>query len=206
VAAAPKLMFDVAMSADGMRAIVTYMDKQDTKLAYSADGGATWTEQLIADRLQEVGLSANGLIGYAVGIGGVLLQTSDGGATWRRQLLEPKISLRHVAVSANGQRVAVIASGDRDQLLQLSEDGGMTWRVVPIPMREWSFITGVALSADGTTGLILGVGQRGAMWRSADGGRTWQPLALETQAAWWIYGAAALAVVMLGMAFWPRRA
>jgi len=206
--AGPKGSFELALSVDGRRAVVLTEDTKDTALAHTSDGGATWTEQAIAGiRLWSVALSADGLHGIAVGAQGVVMRTADGGATWSRQQLDPDLSLRHVAVSADGRRAAVVARSGKDlQLLQLTEDGGATWRAASLPFTVWPLVDHIALSADGMTGLLVGTGGAMAAWRSADGGRTWQPPNAPGRAeAWWIYGAVAFAIAMLGVALWPRR-
>lgn len=204
----PKGTFNLALSADGMRAIVLTEDKQDTSLAHSTDGGATWTEQVIrGTRLWAVALSRSGLIGYAVGAKGEVLQTTDGGATWaRRPASEPELALWHVAVSANGQRAAVIARTDAKQSLVLTEDGGATWRPASLPFGLWPLLDGIALSGDGMTALLVGTAGRAGIWRSGDGGLTWEATNATTRTvAWWAYGAVAIAVCLLGFAAWPRR-
>ncbi|HJW75679.1 MAG TPA: hypothetical protein VJ787_08435, partial [Thermoleophilia bacterium] len=60
--------------------------------------------------LTDVALS--GSLGYAVGVGGVVLQTVDGGATWTRDSAPGAADLKAVAISADGDlAVAVGAQG-----------------------------------------------------------------------------------------------
>jgi photosystem II stability/assembly factor-like uncharacterized protein len=80
-----------------------------------------WTAPALRDEvtadLRDVAMQ--GTVGYAVGTGGLVLQTVDGGKTWRRERVASRANLNAVAMSADGQIVAVV--GDQGTVLTKKE-------------------------------------------------------------------------------------
>lgn len=69
-----------------------------------------------------------------------------------------------------GARVAVLSTGGR---LFLSDDAGASFRLCRVPV--WVRPTGAVFLGDGTRELVVGTEGKG-VFRSDDGGDTWQPL------------------------------
>ncbi len=60
--------------------------------------------------------------------------------------------------------------------LKVSRDQGVTWQSLPVGAAPWKgAITKVAGVAAGPDNLVAFVGNDEGLWRSADGGKTWQP-------------------------------
>ena len=106
--------------------------------------------------------------GVAVGLG-QLRTTENGGASWKEHM-DPgtgmRRNLRKVVIT--GPRTAVVASLGGGLLR--SEDRGMTWQAVEIG--ETSNFYALAFP---TQAVGYAAGQ-GKMWKTMDGGVSWQPL------------------------------
>ncbi len=70
---------------------------------------------------------ADGMRGYIVGEGGIILRTDDGGATWKDQ--ESGLTTNLFAVSVSSRDDA-IAAGEQGRVL-VTKDGGRTWELQP---------------------------------------------------------------------------
>jgi len=106
--------------------------------------------------------------GWAVGPG-IVLVSADGGASWKARLTDTD-DIGLGSVTAIGLASVWVAGGWNK--LMRSEDGGMTWRVVPkkhFPTEL--FFTQVAF-VDARTGWVAG--DRGSAYRTADGGASWR--------------------------------
>jgi photosystem II stability/assembly factor-like uncharacterized protein len=77
------------------------------KLGAFAWNAATRPADVTGD-LRDVALS--GTVGYAVGVGGVILKTADGGATWTHESAPTTADLNAVAVSADGSVAAAVGA------------------------------------------------------------------------------------------------
>lgn len=109
------------------------------------------------------GISFDGGKGVAVGVGGSIYQSDDAGATWKRVPQEKK-GLALLAVDKRGPyAVAVGQSG----LVKVEESPGK-W--VNVDLGASSRLFSVSVN---TGGLAVAVGEFGAVYKSADGGRTW---------------------------------
>jgi photosystem II stability/assembly factor-like uncharacterized protein len=130
----------------------------------SADGGATWKQSRVpvSSDLTSV-FFAGETEGWAVGHDGVILHTADGGESWELQLTGRKANENLVA--AMERKVAADpSSGDAKKLLdeakRFAEQGADK------PFLDVWF-------ADTRTGYA--VGAYNLIFRTADGGRTWEP-------------------------------
>ncbi|MBI3135455.1 MAG: gliding motility-associated C-terminal domain-containing protein [Bacteroidetes bacterium] len=105
--------------------------------------------------------------GWAVGQGGVILNTTDGGATWVQQTSPVSVDLHSVCFSSATTGWIV---GDNETLLK-SVDGGITWDVAPQPSGTSSHLYEIHF-VDADHGWILGFLDN---FRTIDGGLTWIP-------------------------------
>jgi photosystem II stability/assembly factor-like uncharacterized protein len=103
----------------------------DSKLQRSDDGGRTWEEVLIDDKVTFRAIQALGRDVWAGGSGGVLYHSNDGGATWTRvnltsdgrPITETIVSI--IALSPDLQHMTVTtAAGER----WTTEDSGRHWQ------------------------------------------------------------------------------
>jgi photosystem II stability/assembly factor-like uncharacterized protein len=114
----------------------------------------------------------NASTGYLVGAFGLIFRTSDGGAIWRPLMhaTENPKALHLYAVRAVGGEVYV--AGEQGLLLKLdrSAPGGGQFRALELPYK------GTLFGITGTPRTLLVHGLRGTLLRSADAGRSWQPV------------------------------
>ncbi|MEA2062746.1 MAG: YCF48-related protein [Gemmatimonadota bacterium] len=109
--------------------------------------------------------------GWIVGQNGIILGTGDGGKTWQvqsevftgqvRELLD--LERVHFADSKHG-----LAAGRLGTRVMATDDGGASWRLVPVPNR--APLSGVWLEDDGRA---LLAGAMGSILVSGDSGRSW---------------------------------
>ena len=148
-------------------------------LAHSADGGATWaTEPWTPDGF--LGKTwrrvvADGETLYAINNHTEVFRSTNGGDSWELR------SAGHFGLKAGG---GLLADLDPYQgKLQTSEDGGLTWRDVPLPFAPWDFYEDGGLQVD-RHGAIYLIGNRRMLLRSRDRGRTWQALTQDLPEYW----------------------
>lgn len=167
-----------AMSASGASSSYVYR---------SADNGATWTGVELSPTEDGSGDGLAALIAHPVDArllfvlttAGKVLRSGDGGSTWScdpgsaacaveqafsQLIIEPEGSRALLLLGARGPDWSVLRSGD----------SGATWSEVPttgLPEVE----PGVGAAAALGNGVLL-ASTAGGTYRSADRGRTWQPL------------------------------
>lgn len=127
----------------------------------------------------------DGRIGYAAGHDGVVLGTRDGGETW--SLLRAAPSVEQPILSLYFDSVDHgIAVGLYGWMIE-TRDGGRTWaeRHVGSGDNDDRHLYHVFASAQGT---LLVAGEAGTIYRSADGGQSWDTIAVGSQGSLW-YGA-----------------
>ncbi len=139
----------------------------------SADGGETWhlTAIEIAGRrnyLAAVHFDDRSRSLLAVGEGGTVARSSDGGASWTQTSGDVREGLKGL-LAAPGRLVSFGNGG----LVVSSTDSGAHWSrarsALELPLREIVMAPGGALLASSSLGDLI---------RSADGGRSWRPLAI----------------------------
>ncbi|KAA2285029.1 WD40/YVTN/BNR-like repeat-containing protein [Arenimonas fontis] len=137
----------------------------DGVIVHSTDGGQTWTRRRAApwtldtvDPSEGVPimdlLFVDGMNGYAVGAYALMLVTRDGGVTW-----EPRTVVEPGPVQEEPQVVA-----DEDNWTFDAADLELEAEADP-------HLNAIARTEDGS--LVI-VGERGAFFRSTDGGQTWE--------------------------------
>lgn len=140
----------------------------------TTDGGVTWNDA--SARLDNPdGLHLNVVTGqgstvFIGGEGGLIFRSRDAGATWEKLASPSDGSFYTMIVSATGQPGVfdVLATGIQGFLYH-SADSGNTWNQIPHDINN----NLNCIFADGN-GLVLIVGNDGAMMRSTDGGKTFE--------------------------------
>lgn len=138
----------------------------------SRDRGKSWQQAEVPSRAMLTGVYLHDeRLGWAVGHDETILRTRDGGATWEllhhapeseRPLLDVwfRDAERGLAVGAYGTVLA-------------TSDGGATWEEQPLGEDDFH-LNQISAAADGTLYLAA---EAGHLYRSRDGGATWQTLA-----------------------------
>ena len=162
----------------------------------TTDGGQTWNAQpadTLATLLNVDFVDANH--GWTVGTDGVILHTADGGAHWMRQTVASTDEFRGVAFANTNQGWATSfhavhfdSDGDPDDWrgsIWHTADGGAHWTRQTLPanaslLNRLDFIDaqrGWAVGVKFTGNDQYGQPQHaGVVYRTADGGQTWQEL------------------------------
>lgn len=145
----------------------------DGVILHSSDGGLAWQRQRAmpydpdstdlhngVPLLDVLMLDASN--GFAIGAYALMLRTSDGGATWTQ-----------VAVGGSAD------SGDEEIIDDAEAEGDDTWSMsaddTAIEGESDPHLNAIARTGDGS---LFIVAERGAAFRSTDGGTTWQRLSL----------------------------
>jgi photosystem II stability/assembly factor-like uncharacterized protein len=152
----------------------------------TADGGLTWTRQHLAGPLLHgLHFAPDGQTGLAVGDRGAVWRTEDGGLRWTAM---PTVTLRtlHDVRFVDGD-LAWAVGGDyvgKENGVNVYEfayvalrsgDGGRTWTVA---QEGWGTKFNRVRALGEGQGWAAGV--RGALWRTVDGGLSWEPAACGT--------------------------
>lgn len=149
----------------------------DALIVHSSDGGLSWQQQHIDVKAQAPLLDvwfSDARHGFAVGAYGVFLETRDGGQSWQtRRIAQEERHLNAIAGGPDG-RLYVAGEGG---LLYASDDLGEHWRALASPY-QGSFFGVLRLPGQG----VLAFGMRGHIFRSGDGGVSWQAAHSETTA------------------------
>lgn len=113
--------------------------------------------------------------GYVVGAFGLIFRSTDGGASWQPWLDHAdNPGLRHLyAIDQVGDEV--LAVGEQGLLLKLDKGSGH-FRSLPTPYQ------GSFFGVTGHDGMVLAYGLRGNLFRSRDGGASWQKIETGTLA------------------------
>lgn len=146
----------------------------DGIILHSPDGGLTWVRQRVmpydpdSDDLHNGSPLLDVLFldqdnGFAIGAYALILRTRDGGATWAPVALP----------AAAG--AAVDAPDDAEAVAEDDESWVMSADDVAIEEESDPHLNGMARTGDGS---LFMVAERGAAYRSTDGGESWQRLSL----------------------------
>jgi photosystem II stability/assembly factor-like uncharacterized protein len=106
---------------------------QDGKPQRSDDGGKTWEDVHIDDKVVFRVIEATGSDVWTAGSGGALYHSNDGGAIWTRVNLTPggnptTEAIVSVICSSSDPRHITVKSATGDQWI--SEDGGQHWKTL----------------------------------------------------------------------------
>jgi photosystem II stability/assembly factor-like uncharacterized protein len=117
-------------------------------------------------------LSLEGANGIAVGDYGLVMETADSGATWKKQA-KPATELGLVSVV---RRQGHCIAGGQSGLILTSNDC-KAWSVAP-PVSKARMLS-VNVNANG---IAFAVGGFGAVQKSADWGKSWEPISIDWKA------------------------
>lgn len=133
---------------------------------HTADGGKTWTRQESGVEEPLFDLSfVDSSRGWAVGHFGTIIRTRDGGRTWERQYLK-----KDFTGDLGGRQDAFIIDESGSVFLQ---DAGVEREEIPHEKEIDPSLNGVFFRND-RLGWV--VGEFGIVYRTRDGGETWEPL------------------------------
>ena len=137
----------------------------------SRDGGKTWTQAEAPTRALLTGVWLHDArLGWAVGHDETILRTRDGGKTWQRVRHAPEEEkpLLDVWFRDEKQGFAIGAYG----LLLATADGGDTWESRTVAEGNDTHLNAIAEAG----GSLYLAGEAGSLYRSDDGGESWQAL------------------------------
>jgi photosystem II stability/assembly factor-like uncharacterized protein len=145
-------------------------------IIHTGNGGSLWTTQMGGINSAPFNnYYLNGvrfgdaLHGIAVGDGGNIFNTSDGGQTWTsRQNGSATITNRLTATDANH----AWSANTKNEILYTT-NGGQFWNRVNLPGGTGGDVTDVDFT-DNLNGWACTSAGVSTLWRTADGGRTWQ--------------------------------
>lgn len=143
-----------------------------TTLASGSLFAASGEPQLVARGIAHdmlYGLSIEGQHGISVGDAGLIMETADGGASWTKQGKSPTDLGLFGVVRKQGKCIA----GGQGGLILISTDCKQ-WAVSP-PVSK-ARILSVNVNGNGTA---YAVGGFGAVLKSADWGKTWEPVSID---------------------------
>ena len=198
--AAHSLLLDIAGTGDGYVAV-----GERGHVLVSADGKA-WTQAKTPTRSTLTTVSAQGAQLWAAGHDGVIIHSADGGKTWQRQRVQPWSADSQEPTNGSPILDTLFVSASEGyavgaySLLLKTVDGGASWTALSVAgetaaapvatasdsgvfddsMLELAAESDPHLNAIARTdaGMLLVMGERGAGFRSADGGASWSKIRL----------------------------
>ena len=131
----------------------------------SRDNGATWDTISVRSTADLFDVFSAGNSSWIVGDQGTVLRSQDDGATWSPLKAPNNTVLRTITGSADGTRLYI---GSLAKQILASGDGGKSWKAL---FEASDPIQRIHTSSNGN--LVIAVGDRGSISRSADAGSTW---------------------------------
>lgn len=196
------LLLDVAVSEAGFVAV-----GERGHILISKDG-TDWQQSDVPTRSTLTSVSTQGASIWAAGHDGVIVHSADGGKTWQRQRVQPWSPESQEITNGSAILDTLFTDATTGyavgaySLLLKTQDGGATWQPLAIsgssaPDVQADMVasdTGVfsdsdlALAAESDphlntivrtdSGALIVLGERGAGFKSVDGGQSWQKLRL----------------------------
>ena len=146
----------------------------DTGVLKSTDGGATWTHQDIWGGRILLFEAVDDRIAFAYGGKDTMSRTTDGGATWARQSVPPNSFI--TCLSAVSAEAAYASSSTGNKVLRLNA-AGTAWDTLRTGLDKGLLSISVV---DAQT--VYASGKKGALIKTTDGGKTWTPQIIRTEA------------------------
>ncbi|MDB4384680.1 YCF48-related protein [Opitutaceae bacterium] len=160
------LLLDAALAGDAIVAV-----GERGLVQRSTDGGDTWTtvNSGVSRTLCAITF-LDQRNGWAAGHGAIILRTEDGGKSWQHQFTgdDDESPILDIMAISGGHVIAVGAFGAYYE----SRNSGADWEQHFI-LEEDMHLNRISRSRDGTLWLA---GEFGALLRSRDSAKTWQPL------------------------------
>ncbi len=172
------------LAYDPRNPALVYATSHAHDLLRSGDHGDSWIGIPRGDDwiLQDLAFDLNGPEALWAGGPAGLFHSEDGGRTWQRQAVDEEFHLWDVEPHPLAPDV-VYALGDTPigalshlaPRLERTRDGGLTWESLPIdPLERGGQTVDLALDPEDIDTLYAAT--RGGLFRSADGGQSWQPV------------------------------
>lgn len=135
----------------------------------TTNGGADWVKTFDGALVLYAVTFLNAQLGWATGISGKVLMTDDGGTTWSLQWSEgmTEFSDIHFTSATEGW----ITSSEFIDSIWHTEDGGISWQTIALPMRSYWY--GVSFMDRDTGWVVGGSNGEGLILRTEDQGVTW---------------------------------
>lgn len=146
----------------------------DTGVLKSTDGGATWTRQDIWGGRIHLFEAVDDRIAFAYGGKDTIYRTTDGGATWARQAVPPNAAITCLSAVSAGAAYASSSTGNK--VLKLNA-AGTAWDTLRTGLDKSLLSISVV---DAQT--VYASGKKGALIKTTDGGKTWTPQIIRTEA------------------------
>ncbi len=149
----------------------------------STDAGASWKQAKTPVRalLTAVHMHDDGRSGWAVGHDAVILRTGDGGDSWELAHYAPQEERPLLDVWFRDERTG-FAVGAYGYFLA-TEDGGRSWRARTV-REEDDFHLNALVPAGAEAGRLFIAAEAGTVYRSDDGGGTWDVLPSPYAGSW----------------------
>ncbi len=199
--AASSLLLDIARTDSGFVAV-----GERGHVLISTDG-KTWEQVATPTRSTLSTVSAQGASVWAAGHDGIILFSADSGRTWQRQRAQPWSADSQELTNGSPVLDTLFTSPTEGyavgaySLLLKTEDAGTTWTALSVGGSSPAAVVDMTASDTGTfddsalelgaesdphlnaitrteSGVLLVMGERGAGFRSADGGASWSKLRL----------------------------
>ena len=114
-------------------------------------------------------LDMNGEKGVAIGNFGLILETADSGATWN--VTEPVTEQALLGIATDGERQIIVGQA----ATVLTRVGGGQWEQLENDLSQRL----LNVDFDDNSGLVVAVGEFGAILRSRDHGKTWESITID---------------------------
>jgi hypothetical protein len=117
--------------------------------------------------------AVNSMIGWAAGVGATVRKTTDGGATWTNGNPNPGVITGDIyAIDALGADTAWCTTSPSATFIYRTINGGTNW--TQVHTQTGGFFNAMKF-INSSTGFVQGdpVGARWSLWKSTDGGATW---------------------------------
>ncbi|HET7863088.1 MAG TPA: YCF48-related protein, partial [Burkholderiaceae bacterium] len=169
-------------------------------ILWSDDDGASFRQAdavPVSSTLTDVSF-ADAQHGWAVGHAGVVLHTADAGRTWALQRSDPArdqpLWAVHFSDASHGVAVGLWS------LVLVTQDGGREWQPAALPAAAGGRGTDVNLYGlfAARDGALFACAEQGRVFRSADGGRSWQMLETGYRGSLWAGLALADGTLLIG--------
>ena len=151
----------------------------------SRDGGATW-QTVIPQTLHRTSLTFDPSDSRTIYASNIfqLLRSTDGGDTWTDVIPPHSSETRALVVAPSNRdilyRVSAIPPGQLRP--ERSETRGATWHTIPLPASRYPDL----LAVDPLDENTVWAAASGILYRSSDGGETWQNVDLPAPSSWLI--------------------